>query len=187
MDPSENSTLKEIKTPEDIPAQYKGTPLEKLILYHNFHDEYKDKIGPSEAPEMVIAMCMDFRHQLKTPENFAYIMRTAGANIMNLDFMVSVAVGAGKTAHMAIIGHNDCAMAHLDEKKENMIEGLVNLAGWEAGQAADYFARYAPSFTTGNAAEFTTRQTRHYQKFYPGVQVASLYYKFDDHKLWLIK
>ena len=74
---------------------------------------------------------MDNRKSLRIPDNFAYIIRTGGANLRYSEFKVSYAIAVGNVEHIALIGHNNCGMVNLVSKKEQFINGLVDKAGWE--------------------------------------------------------
>jgi carbonic anhydrase len=69
--------------PSDIHPTFRGTAIADLLAYHNFdrtHELY------STAP-LVIGMCMDHRERLRIPKNFAYILRSPGANFRSSDFI----------------------------------------------------------------------------------------------------
>ena len=65
-----------VTQPSDIHPFFQGTAVADLLAYHNFdriHDVY------NTAP-LVVGMCMDHRERLRMPKNFAYILRSPGAN-----------------------------------------------------------------------------------------------------------
>jgi carbonic anhydrase len=69
--------LLEIKTYEDIPQNYRNTPIGDLLEYHNLNRP----LDPLEKAKMLIGMCMDNRKTLRIPDNFAFILRTGGGNL----------------------------------------------------------------------------------------------------------
>src|SRR5690349_20749969 len=105
-----------IKSKEDILREYRDTPIGKLLEYHNldrpviFQLEYRDilviyPIGklleyhnldrPFDvypSAQLLVGMCMDHRKHLHMPDNFAYIIRTGGANLRYSEFKVSYAI-----------------------------------------------------------------------------------------------
>ncbi len=66
-----------IKNKTDIFPQYLQSPIEKLLEYHNLDRPLDTTI----KAQMLIGMCMDNRNHLRIPENFAYIIRSGGANL----------------------------------------------------------------------------------------------------------
>ena len=69
--------LQTIALKEDIPARYRDTPIGHLLEYHNLGR----KLDPYTNAELLIGMCMDNRKHLHIPDNFAFIIRTGGANL----------------------------------------------------------------------------------------------------------
>jgi carbonic anhydrase len=116
-----------ISSIDNIPQEFRQTPIGLLLEYHNLnrHLETYDKA------QLLVGMCMDNRKHLHIPDNFAFIIRSGGANLRYSEFKVSYAIGVGQVSHIAIIGHNNCGMVNLISRKNEFIEGLVNLAGWD--------------------------------------------------------
>lgn len=79
---------------KDIPGAYRNTPIGDFIANHNLDAPYRNY----SRAEIPIGMCMDNRKVLRIPDNFAYILRTGGANLKRVEFKVSyaIAVGGGK-------------------------------------------------------------------------------------------
>lgn len=176
------NNLVEVKSENDIFENYKNTPIEKLLKYHNLEGKFDDY----DSAELLIGMCMDHRKKLNIPQNFAYIIRDGGANLRNSEFKISFAVGVAGIKHIALIGHSDCGMVNLASKKENFINGLVKNAGWNESSAIDHFNSLAPMFEIGNAIDFTFNEAKRLQIKYPKLTVAPMYYKVEDNKLYLI-
>ena len=174
--------IKSINEQKDIPKEYINTPIESLIQYHNFaapFHKYNDA-------KILIAMCMDNRKQLRIPENFAYIIRTGGANIRYNEFKVSYAVALGRIDYIVLIAHNNCGMVNLASKTNDFIEGLSRLENWDAEKAKEHFFKYAPMFEIENEAEFVVNESMRLAEKYKGVKVVPLYYTLEDNKLNLI-
>lgn len=167
---------------EDIFLQYKGTPIEDLINYHNLGYPFKDY----EKAELLVGMCMDNRKQLKIPNNFSYIIRSGGGNLRYSEFKVSYAIAVGGVKTIALIGHNNCGMVNLISKKEKFIKGLVENAGWEEKQAEEHFTSFAPMFEIENEVEFLLSEAKRLRTKYPKILVAPLFYNVDDNLLYLI-
>ena len=107
-----------VQSEKDIFSDYSGTPIEKLFEYHNLNKEFTSY----DKAELLVGMCMDNRKQLHIPNNFAFILRSGGANFRNNEFKVSYAIAIGGIKAFALIGHNKCGMVNLIARKENFID-----------------------------------------------------------------
>lgn len=172
-----------VTTMEDIYPEYRDTPIGLLLEYHNFNrspDNY------SKA-QMLIGMCMDNRKRLRIPENFAYIIRSGGANLRYSEFKVSYAIAVGGVKSIALIGHTQCGMVNLMARRDQFVQGLVDNAGWEKQLAEEHFANFAPMFEIVNEVDFVLSETRRLRLRYPKIQVAPLLYRVEDNLLYLIR
>jgi len=172
-----------IKSVNDIPQEYKDTPIGLLLEYHNLDRPF----GTYQNAEMLVGMCMDNRKHLHMPDNFSFIIRTGGANLRYSEFNVSFAVAIGSVGHMALIGHNHCGMVNLASKKKLFIDGLVKNAGWDSQLAEDQFMNFAPMFEIINEIDFTLSEVRRLRLRYPKVKIAPMHYLVEDNQLYLIK
>lgn len=136
---------------------------------------------------MLIGMCMDHRYQLRIPGRFAYIMRTGGANLEYLDFWISYAIGVGCLSHLTLIGHTECGMVRVKERREAFIEGLVKCAGWNQSEAAAHFDAGAKIYDIGDSIDYVVAETRRLSKRYPWVKVTPLIYKVEDNRLYPVE
>ena len=76
--------LIKIESKDDIFAEYRETPIGDLLEYHNLNSEYRIY----DKAHLLIGMCMDNRKHLHIPENFAFIIRSGGANLRYSEFKV---------------------------------------------------------------------------------------------------
>lgn len=166
-----------------IPEQYVDTPIELLLKYHNLG---KPLIKYSSA-QILIGMCMDNRKHLTIPDNFAFIIRTAGANMRDSEFKMSYAIAVGGVKHIALIGHNNCGMVDLNSRKDIFIEGMINNAGWTREAAIDLFEKNEPLSEIHNEADFILSETARLRVKFPKIQIAPMLYLVEDNKLYLIK
>lgn len=176
------TNLIEINNLEDIPENYRETPIGSLLKYHNLQHEY----GIYPNARLLVGMCMDNRKHLKIPDNFAFILRTGGANLQHSEFKVSYALSVGNVRHIALIGHNNCGMVNLPERKDQFIKGLVE-SGWDEKTATEHFNHYSPLFEIGDEKTFILSEANRLRKRYPKIQVAPFIYKVENNKLYLIK
>lgn len=173
----------EISKQEDIFPQYRETPIGLLLQFHNLDKPFES----FSKAQLLIGMCMDNRKHLHMPDNFAFIIRTGGANLRFSEFKVSYALAIGTLRHIALIGHNNCGMVNLHERKELFINGLVSMAGWDRKRAEEHFDHFAPMHEIGNEIEFILSETKRLRKTYPGVTVAPMLYRVENNKLHLIR
>ncbi len=166
----------------DIPLKFQNTPIEELILYQNFNAPHKTYT----FARLLVGMCMDNRKQLKIPENFAYIIRTGGANLRCSEFYVSYAVAVGGVNYIALIAHDRCGMVDLALKMQPFIEGLSRLENWTPEQVREHFLNHAPKYEIEDETEFVLAECKRLSAEYKGVTVVPLYYTLDDNKLSMI-
>lgn len=167
---------------DDIPVNYRNTPVGDLLRYHNLGFPYKKY----DSAELLIGMCMDNRKQLKIPENFAYIIRTGGANLRYSEFKVSYAIAVSKIRHIILISHNNCGMVNLMSKKDMFIQGLVEVAKWEKSKAEEHFLNYAPMFEIDNEINFVIDESRRLTNKY-NIEVVPSFYKIESNQLYLLE
>lgn len=172
-----------ISSRSDIFQEYLNTPIGLLLEYHNLKREFESYTNA----QLLVGMCMDNRKHLNMPDNFAYIIRSGGANLRYSEFKVSFAISVGGVKHIALIGHSNCGMVNLVSKKDQFVEKLAENGGWTAEQAEEHFNNYAPMFEINNEIDFILSETLRLRQRYPKVQIAPMYYKLEDNLLYLIK
>jgi len=130
---------------------------------------------------------MDNRNHLHIPYNFAYIIRTGGANLRYSEFKVSYSIAVGGVKAIAIIGHTNCGMVNLMSRKEQFIKGLMQAVEWEEELAEQHFMSYAPMFEIGSEIDFVVTEARRLRKRYPNILVAPLMFRIEDNLIYLVK
>jgi carbonic anhydrase len=167
---------------DDIPSVLKKTPLETLLKGQNLGliDEFI-----SGSAELVIGMCIDFRKSLNTPKDWAFIIRREGANMEDAEFAIALAMSKG-VRHMALIAHNDCAMANTAQHREQFVSVLHQQAGWTAEEAAQFFDSHARSRDIGNEIDFVLQEAERIKSLFSGLKVVPLLFRVDNSKLYLI-
>ncbi len=175
--------LIDIQSRDDIPAEYRDTPVGDLLEYHNLDRPHK----AYSSAQLLIGMCMDNRKHLHIPDNFAYIIRAGGANLRYSEFKVSYAISVGGVRCIALMGHSQCGMVNLVSRKEQFIRGLVEGAGWERRSAEEHFLQSAPMFEIGNEISFTLDEVLRLRRRYPKILVAPMFYRVEDTRLYLIR
>lgn len=167
----------------DIPPQFRDTPIGLLLEYHNLD-------RPCETytnAQLLIGMCMDNRKHLHIPDNFAFIIRSGGANLRYSEFKVSYAIAVGNAQAIALVGHSQCGMVNLVSRKEQFIRGLADNAGWHREAAEEHFHHFAPMFEIGNEIDFILSEVTRLRLRYPKIPVAPLFYRVEDNRLYVIQ
>ena len=177
------NNLIQIKSAKDILPQYQNTPIGNLLEYHNLNKPF-DII---HTAQLLVGMCMDNRKHLNIPDNFAYIIRSGGANMRYSEFRVSYAIAVGGVKSIALIGHNNCGMVNLMGRKNEFINGLVQNAGWTKEEAEDHFYHYEPIHEIGNEIGFVGSEAKRLRLRYPKILIAPILYKVEDNLLYLIE
>jgi carbonic anhydrase len=172
-----------VTKPEDILPEYRDTPVGRLLEYHN--------LGRSTAgtttPQLLIGMCMDSRKSLRIPNDFAFVLRTAGANMRDNEFRISYAISVGGVRTIVLIAHTDCGMARLGERREQFIRGLVDAAGWDEARAVKHFEDSAPKFGFRDEVDFVLREADRLCAIYPRIKIVPLLYRVEDDLLYQLR
>jgi carbonic anhydrase len=172
-----------VTSAEEILPEYRETPVGELLEYHNL--ERPLEMPPQ--PRMLVGMCMDYRKHLRIPENFAFIIRTGGANLRYSEFKVSYAIGVGGVTTIALIGHTNCGMVNIMARKETFVRNLATNAGWTEQEADEHFMTFAPMFEIGNEIDFVLGEAARLRLRYPRVTVAPLIYRVEDNRLYHVR
>ena len=173
----------DIRSDEDIPERWRATPIGALLRYHNLNSPLPSR---AEKPELLIGMCMDSRKHLRIPDNFAFILRTGGANLRLSEFRVSYAIAVGGVRAIALIGHTNCGMSGLAARRGIFVDGLVD-AGWTRTAAEKHFDRFAPEHEIGHEADFIRGEAQRLRTLYPKIDVAPLLYQIEDNAVVLLR
>lgn len=132
---------------------------------------------------MLVGMCMDHRKDLTIPNEFAYVIRTAGGSMRDSGFEISYAVAVGGISTIALLAHTDCGMAHVTAKRDAFVQGLVERGGWEEAAALAQFSEYAPQYEIGDPVEFVVAEAVRLRHLYPRLIIAPLMYAVENDRL----
>jgi carbonic anhydrase len=168
---------------DDILPEYRDTPVGLLLEYHNLGRA----VGSMPAPQVLIGMCMDSRKSLRIPNDFAFILRTAGANMRDNEFRISYAIAVGGVRTIVLIAHTDCGMARLQQRREQFIHGLMDAAGWDEARATKHFEDSAPRFGIRDEVDFVLREAERLRAIYPRIAIVPFLYRVEDDLLYQLK
>ncbi len=171
-----------VDTLNDIPLEHRDTPIGRLLEYHNLGRE----LLPVERAELLVGMCMDNRKTLQIPDNFAFVLRTSGANMRHNEFRVAYAISVGGVRDIALIAHTNCGMVGLSNRLSAFVRGMVDAAGWDETQAREYFFQYAPFFEIEDEVSFVRLEAQRLRARYPKIGVTPLLYKLEDNRLYVV-
>ncbi|MGC9342762.1 MAG: carbonic anhydrase [Bacteroidales bacterium] len=175
--------LIEITTREDILPEYRNTPAGLFLEYHNLGRKFKNHT----KPELLIGMCIDSRQILHVPHNFSYVVRTGGGNMRDMEFNISYAIAVEGIKHIVVLGHTNCAMINLIDKKNDFIKGMVDTAGWAKYLAEEHFQESQPIYEIKNEIDFVLKESRRLRLKYPGATVVPMMYRVKNNHIYLIK
>jgi carbonic anhydrase len=167
----------------DILPEYQGTPTGLLLEYHNL----ERALGSGPGRQMLIGMCMDSRKQLRIPPDFAFVLRTAGANMRDNEFRISFAIAVGGVRTIVLIAHTDCAMARVARQHDEFVRGLVEHAGWDQQRAEQHFTNSINKFAIDDEVDFVMREAERLRGLYPKVTVVPLLYRVEDDLLYQLR
>lgn len=169
-----------VESIDDILPPYRDTPVEALLRYHNLGELLPDSTGHAH---LLVSMCMDHRKELVIPNEFAYVLRSAGGSLRDSEFEVAYAVAVGGVDTIALLAHTDCGMSVVTSQRASFVEGLVTRAGWTREKAAAHFDDYARRYHIGDAIEFVLAEAARIRALFPAVLVAPLLYRVDSDRL----
>lgn len=140
-----------------------------------------------DTAQLLVGMCMDNRKHLRIPDNFAFIIRSGGANLRYSEFKVSYAIAVGQVSHIVLLAHNHCGMVNLMARRDEFITGMIERAGWEWERAEEHFMHFSPMFEIGSETDFILSEAKRLRTRYPKITIAPLYYLVEDNKLYFIE
>lgn len=167
----------------DIPSALQDSPVGLLLAYHNLRRPLENY----PAAQLLIATCMDFRVHLRIPEQFAFIMRTGGANVQQNEFQIAYALTLGGLKSIALVGHTDCGMVNLEQRRRQYIQGLIEITNWEEKAAEEHFSSHAPQNEIGDETGFILSEAKRLNALFPKVDCVPLLYQVSDKNLYIIE
>ncbi len=176
--------LVDVDNERDILPEYRGTPIELLLRYHNLGEPLP---ASSVNARLLISMCMDHRKVIVVPSEFAYVLRSAGGSLRDSEFDVSYAIAVGNVRSIALIPHTDCGMERVTMRREDFVRGLVERGGWSAANAAAHFDAHAVRYQIGEPVAFALAETARLRTLYPSIQIAPLLYRVDNDRIVQIR
>jgi carbonic anhydrase len=100
---------------------------------------------------------------------------------------VAYAVAVGGVKAIALIGHNDCGMVGLENKREQFVSGLVTNSLWTQKQANDYFCHHVAEHALCAETDILRELAGKYRSWFPMLPVAMFLYRIEDQLLYLLQ
>jgi len=172
-----------VNDPSDILPEYRSTPVGLLLEYQNLERPF----DPSGAQPLLIGMCMDSRKTLRMPSDFAFVLRTAGANMRDNEFRISYAIAVGGVRTIVLIAHTDCGMKRVSSLRDEFVSGLVEHAGWDEARAELLYAEGVPKFGIADEVNFVIDEAARLRGLYPKITVVPLLYRVEDDRLYQLR
>lgn len=178
-DPRYHGRLVPIEKEVDIPDRWRESPIETLILSHNFEKE----IETTGEPQLIIVTCIEFRYQPRVPASFSYIIRRASGRLVGSEFSLAYVLAKG-VRHMALVGHNDCGMTKVAEYKGAMTDALVE-QGWYRDCAEEYINQNAARYAITDEVDSLKREYLRLRRLFKKLEIAPLFLSLANSKLYL--
>jgi hypothetical protein len=162
--------LLEVVREQDILKPYRGTPIAAWLRYHNLGE------GPHcyDSPQLLIVTCTDYFIHLHVPKRFAYVLRLAGFNQNHREFDLSRALAFAGMRYVCVVGHTDCAMEALKDKRKDFASGLERIGSWSKVKAAEQFDLCVPAFHILHVVDFTLFLAGLLERKFPEILVAPI-------------
>ncbi len=173
--------LVELQSSANIPARWHGTPIENFIQAQNFGYP----LFPHPEPQVLISTCIEFRYSLPVPNNYAYVIRTAGGRLIGSEFAVGYVLARG-VKNILLVAHNDCGMTKIAHHKEAMIEAYV-AQGWSRAAAEGFIQSHAPRYAIKDELDALEQEYHRLKKIFTSVHVAPLFLYLSDRRVHIPK
>lgn len=167
----------------DVPAEWRETPVGDFLAYQNLG---RPHVRHDKAV-LLIGTCMDGRIALRVPPGFAFILRTAGANLAAVQGNVSYVLGSQAIRFVAVVGHTGCWAVGLEGKRAEIVEGLVSSAGWERHEAVRHVESEVVPHGIDEPAAFAVREAQRIEAAYPRVRAAAMLYDTAEGTVSLLR
>lgn len=171
--------LKSIESISDVPAEWKGTPLDSFIMAQNFGWP----IQGSGKVELLISTCIEFRYALPIPRMYAYVIRRASGRVKGSEFSVGYTLAQG-VKYLALIGHNDCGMAKAHANAPLVVQAFVE-QGWDHDLAQMYVDHQIKRHAITDELDALREEFIRLRKIFPKLLIAPLFVCLHDSKLYL--
>ncbi len=173
--------LLEMASQEDIPPEWRDTPVESLIMAQNFGWP----IATTGHPRILIVTCIEARYYPPVPRNYAYVIRRASGRLVGSEFSVGYVLSKG-VEHLVLVGHNDCGMVKAAEAAPNVVNALIR-QGWSRNVAEEFVQHYVERHSISDELGALETEYKRLAKLFRKLIIAPLFVSLFDSKLYLPK
>ncbi len=181
IDEKYQDTLAEVRSRDDIPDEWKGTPIESFIMAQNFGWP----IDSTGKVELLIATCIEFRYSMPVPKMYAYVIRRASGRVIGSEFSVGYTLSQG-VKYLVIIGHNDCGMSKVHERAPSVVQAFVE-QGWDKDVAEEYVTKQASRHAISDELDALRTEYIRINQVFRKLVVAPLFVCLHDSRLYIPK
>ena len=171
--------LFEMTSSADIPARWRGTPIQQFIQAQNFGYP----LHPQPHPQVLIVSCMEFRYSMPVPANYAYVIRTPGGRLIGSELAIGYVLFRGVT-NILLIAHNDCGMTHLVEYSADIVEAFVN-QGWSRDVAERFVKAQVAELAVKDELDALEKEYHRLKSMFSKVHVAPLFLTLSDKRVYI--
>ncbi len=173
--------LLELNSRDEIPEQWRDTPIEALIMAQNSGWP----IHSGDHPQVLIVTCIEFRYTPPIPRMYAYMIRRASGRLVGSEFSVGYVISRG-VKHLVLIGHNDCGMVKVTEHGADVVDALAD-QGWNRTLAQQFVRHYTKKHKIADELGALEGEYVRLCKLFPKLVIAPLFVNLYDSKLYLPK
>lgn len=179
--------LVELNSASDLLPELAGTAVADLLLWQNLPALRSSMPLTTGHARLLVSMCMDHRADLVIPNEFAYILRSAGGTLRDSDFEVEYAIAVGGVTEIALLAHTDCGMVGVRGKRTKFVHGLVARGGCTPAFAEREFDRLAAVYEQDDVVGFVIDECRRLEAMLPGIRATPLLYRVADDRLLQVR
>jgi hypothetical protein len=176
-DPKYKDKLVDIASSAEIPARWRGTPIEQVIQAQNLGYP----LHPQPIPQVLIVTCMEYRYSMPVPSNYAHVIRTPGGRLIGSELALGYVLSRG-VRNILLIAHNDCGMAHLPEHTDNITSALEN-QGWNHDIAARFVKTQIAKLGVKDELDALEQEYHRLKSLFKNVHVAPLFLTLADKRV----
>lgn len=172
-----NTRLTSIDSVDDIPENWRDSPIAALIASHNFGET----IEVTGEPRLLISTCIEYRYVPAVPTSYAYIIRRASGRLLGSEFSLVYALSKG-VKHVVLIAHNDCGMTKVSAHRPAMIATLVE-QGWDPERADEFVNMHAGRYHIEDEVDSLKREFYRLKRLFRNVEIAPLFVSLSSQRL----
>ncbi len=170
-----------LSTTIDIPANWRGTPVEQFIKAQNL----RYAIFAEPRAKVLMSACMECRYSIPIPTNFAYVIRTPGGRLTGAELAIGYAISRGVNT-LILVAHDDCGMTKLIKFKPEIVQALTE-QGWEEEKAKEFVETEQKCLSIVDELDTLRSEYLRLKNLFKKIQIAPLFLILAEQKVYLPK